>query len=93
MAFIALNFYTKRAWKCDKKLVYDKTPYVWSNKFTPAKKILHNCWLWWLRHLEGLLTGRRHLSKTLWSYGAAKDHDSAMKDRNLSNVLGHVLSN
>ena len=25
-----------------------------SNKFTPAKKMLHNRWLWWLRHLEGL---------------------------------------
>ena len=28
-----------------KKIIYDKTMYVWSNKFTPAKKILHNRWL------------------------------------------------
>ena len=33
---------------------YNKTPYIWSNKLTPAKKILHNGWLWWLRHLESL---------------------------------------
>ena len=33
---------------------YNKTSYVWSNKSTPAKKILHNRWLWWSRHLEGL---------------------------------------
>ena len=31
-----------------------KISYVWSNKFTPARKILHNHWLWWLSHLEGL---------------------------------------
>ena len=50
-----MNFYTKMAWNAIKKIIYNKTPYVWSNKFTPAKKILHNRWLWWLRHLEGLL--------------------------------------
>ena len=37
-----------------KKGIYDKTLYVWINHFTPAKKILHNSWLWWLSHLEGL---------------------------------------
>ena len=30
---------------------YDKTPYVWRNKFTPVKKFLHNRWLSWLRHI------------------------------------------
>ena len=35
------------------KRIYDKTPCVWSNKLTQAKKVLHNRWLWWLRHLEG----------------------------------------
>ena len=34
---------------------YDKTPYVWTNKFTPANTILHSRWLWWLRHLESLV--------------------------------------
>ena len=34
----------------------------------PAKKILHNRWLWWLRNLEGLpltpLALRRYLAAT-----------------------------
>ena len=34
--------------------VYYITPFFWSNNFTPAKKTLHDRWLWWLRHLEGL---------------------------------------
>ena len=38
-----------------KQIVNDKTQYVWSNKFTPAEKILYNRWLRWLRYLEGLL--------------------------------------
>ena len=54
LPFNNLNFYTKREWKCDQKKIHNKTPYVWSNKFTPAKETLHNRWLWWLRHLEGL---------------------------------------
>ena len=33
----------------------NKTLYAWSNKLTPANKILHNHWLWWLRHLKGLV--------------------------------------
>ena len=37
-----------------KQIIYDKTQYVWATN-TQAKKILYNCWLWWLRHLEGLL--------------------------------------
>ena len=38
-----------------KNLINDKTQYVWSNRFTPAKKILHNRQLQSLRHLEGLM--------------------------------------
>ena len=38
------------------KRIYNKTLYVWSNKFTAASTILHNCWFWWLRHLEGQLS-------------------------------------
>ena len=36
-----------------KQIIYDKTRYVWATNM-PAKKILHNRWLWWLRNLEGL---------------------------------------
>ena len=48
------------------KIIYIKTPYVLSNKFTPAKKILHNRWLWWLRHLEGLW--RVYRTYSCWTY-------------------------
>ena len=50
-----MNSYRKRAWNAINTIIYKKTPYVWSNKFTPPKKILHNRWLWCLRHLEGLV--------------------------------------
>ena len=33
-----------------------KTLFVLSNKFTPAKKSLHNRWLRLLRHIEGMCT-------------------------------------
>ena len=39
-----LNF-TQKSVKMQQKRIYDKTPYVWENKFTPGKKILHNRWL------------------------------------------------
>ena len=31
-----------------------KAPFIWGNKLTLANFFLHNRWLWWLRHLEGL---------------------------------------
>ena len=37
--------------------MYDKTPNVWSTKFTPVKFFLHNRGLWWLTHLECLQDG------------------------------------
>jgi hypothetical protein len=49
-----LDLLHKMSVKMRPKKIYDKTPYVWGNKFTPTEEILHNRWLWWLRHLEGL---------------------------------------
>ena len=41
LPFISWNVYTKITQKCNKKRIYNKTPYVKSNKFTPVQKILH----------------------------------------------------
>ena len=47
--FFLLHFHElvqkKKRQKATKKGNYNKTPYVWINKFPPAKKILHNRWL------------------------------------------------
>ena len=51
MHFIPWNFYKK---KYPKRRIYNKTQYVKSNKFTPAKEILHLRCRWCRRHLEGL---------------------------------------
>ena len=32
--YISLNFYTKERENATTKIINDKTPYVWSNKFT-----------------------------------------------------------
>ena len=48
------TFTEEERWNAEKKEFTTQAMYVWINKFTPAKNILHNCWLWWLRHLEGL---------------------------------------
>ena len=46
LPFVSLNFYKKKEHeKATKIRIYNKTLYVWSNKFTPAKKKLHNRWL------------------------------------------------
>ena len=39
------TFIQKKLENAKKEKNNDKTLYFWSNKFTPAKKILHNCWL------------------------------------------------
>ena len=58
----------------------DKTLYFWSNPFLPAKTIFHNCWLWWLRHLEGLITESldSHLSL---------DWERRMEDQKTENIF------
>ena len=54
LPFISLMLNTKRVWKCDQKKNLRQNTVCLVNKFTPAQTILHNRWLWWLRHLEGL---------------------------------------
>ena len=44
-----------------KKRIYDKTPYVKSNQFTPTKKIVHLRCRWCRRHLEGLCANPKYL--------------------------------
>ena len=63
------NFCPSLSWtlKQKPKLVYKKTLYVLSHKFTPVKKILHSWWLWWLRHLEALNTGYQETKKSYFS--------------------------
>ena len=41
LPLISLNFFTQKSEKATMKRIYNQTLYVWSNKFTPAMKILH----------------------------------------------------
>ena len=44
-ALYLIKFLQKNSVEIYLKIIYDKTQNVWSNKFTPAQKILHNHWL------------------------------------------------
>ena len=68
-----LELLPKKSIKCNKKLIYDKTEWAWSNKFTPGKKILHKRWLRWFTHFEGLLL-RVKLSLRFEMTRALKDY-------------------
>ena len=45
LALHFLELLHKKRVKMQPKRIYNKTPYVWSNKFTQAKKILQHRWL------------------------------------------------